>query len=210
MGTLGVLVAGGAGARLGLGVPKALVKIGGITLLERAIASLHRACDEIVVAAPATLALPADPRARRVHDVAGASGPLAGMVAGFAATRWERAFVLGVDFPFLSAAMVTALLGRLDAARSAGAVIPAPGGVAQPLAAAYAPPARDVLAERLAAGERAPSGAIAALTTLVLDDAALAALPGGADAFFNLNTPADLAAARARLEAGAIAGREGA
>lgn len=210
MRTLGVLVAGGAGARLGLGVPKALVRIGGTTLLARAIATLASACDEVVVVAPATLALPADPRARRVDDPPGMSGPLAGMVAGFAAASWERAFVLGVDFPFLTAATVKALLDRFGAARGADAVVPTPGGVAQPLAAAYAPPARDVLAARLAAGERAPGRAIAALSVLALDGEALGSLPGGADAFFNLNTPADLAAARACLEAGAIAGGEGA
>jgi molybdopterin-guanine dinucleotide biosynthesis protein A len=209
MPTLGVLVAGGAGARLGAGVPKALARLGGGTLLARATGTLASACDEVVVVAPAALDLPRDPRARRVDDAAGASGPLAGMVAGLAAASWDRAFVLGVDFPFLTATTVKALLERLDRARredpSADAVIPAPGGIAQPLAAAYAPRARDLLAARLAAGERAPGRALGALVTLALDDTALAAVPGGADAFFNLNTPADLAAARARFETGAIA-----
>jgi molybdopterin-guanine dinucleotide biosynthesis protein A len=214
MRTLGVLVAGGQGARLGLGIPKALVRLGGRTLLERALATLAALCDEIALAAPAGIAaaVPAGVQARRVDDAAGASGPLAGMVAGLTAARFERALVLGVDFPFAGPATLGSLLDRLEAAAgpAAGpsapdAVVPAPRGIAQPLAAAYAPAASGILAARLAAGERAPRAAIAALSVRTLDDRALAALPGGADAFFNLNTPADLEAARRRIESGPVA-----
>ena len=56
--TLGVIVAGGRGARLGLGRPKAFAEVGGMTLLARAEAVLAALCDAIVIAAPASLELP--------------------------------------------------------------------------------------------------------------------------------------------------------
>src|SRR6185503_5578319 len=135
--TLGVIVAGGQGRRLGLAVPKAMAPLLGITLLERAIATLAPACDAIAVAAPEDRPL-ALPEVRiecfRVADPAGASGPLAGVVAGLESRRYDRAMVLGVDFPLLRPAVVHALLERLGDRR---AVFPAPGGVPQPLAAVY-------------------------------------------------------------------------
>ena len=120
------------------------------------------------------------------------------MVAGLAASRFERAIVLGVDFPFMTPAFLVALLERLD---DQDAVVPAPGGIAQPLAAVYAPSAVAILAERHAAGEGAPSRALAALRVLRVDDAELARMPGAPDVLFNLNTPADLAEAERRMAA---------
>ena len=212
---LGVLVAGGAGARLGLGRPKAEVALAGTTLLERGLRTLAACCDEVVVATPAArpLAWPPGIRASRsgaepraVQDAAGApaghdgpvGGPLAGMVAGLAACPFERAIVLGVDFPFVGPAWIAALLDRLG---GHDAVVPAPGGIAQPLAAVYAARAAELLAARHAAGEGAPSRALSALRVLRLEDAELARMPGGIESCFNLNTPADLAEAERRMAA---------
>jgi molybdopterin-guanine dinucleotide biosynthesis protein A len=215
---LGVLVAGGAGARLGLGRPKAEVALAGTTLLERGLRTLAVCCDEVVVATPAARPLTwppgigttrsgAEPRA--VQDAAGPpgghpaghdrpAGPLAGMVAGLAACPFERAIVLGVDFPFIGPDWIATLLDRLG---GHDAVVPAPGGIAQPLAAVYAPRAAALLAARHAAGEGAPSRALSALRVLRLEDAELARMPGGIEACFNLNTPADLAEAERRMAA---------
>jgi molybdopterin-guanine dinucleotide biosynthesis protein A len=198
--TLGVLVAGGAGERLGAGLPKAQVMLGGVTLLERALRTLAPVCHHLVVAAPATLALPlpagvftrSGDAPRRVEDRAGARGPLAGMVAGLAASPFERALVLGVDFPCMETAFLAALLERLDDFQ---AVVPAPAGIAQPLAAAYAPGAAPILAACHAGGEAAPTRALRSLAVRLLDDDAIARLPGGLDCLFNLNTPADRSAA---------------
>lgn len=207
VGTLGVLVAGGAGTRLG--TAKALVRVGGPTLLQRGAATLAVICDEVVVAAPADLTLPeaaglgpgAAPLAR-VFDPPGASGPLVGVVAGLSSRAFERAVVLAVDLPFATSAALAALLGRLG---GHDAIVPAPGGIPQPLAAAYAAKASPVLAERLQMGERSLTRALSSLDVVWLDDGALARLPGGLENFFNLNTPDDLAEAERRL-----AGREAA
>ncbi len=203
-----MLVAGGSGSRLALGMPKALVRLGGVTLLERGIAILAAFCDEIVVSAPAGMALPLPDMARssrgscalrRADDPAGTAGPLAGMVAGLASVAFERAIVLGVDLPFMEPTALEELLGRLSGHH---AVVPAPEGFPQPLAAAYAPAARWILESRLAAGERSPTRALGSLDVLMLDDAALAHLPGRPGSLFNLNSPADLEQAERRIAVG--------
>jgi len=202
---LGVLPAGGSGARLGAGGPKALARLGGATLLARAAATLEEICDVLVVTAPRALDLPAragaDWRGRAIADPTGSVGPLGGIVAGLSAEEFEMAIVLGVDFPFVVVGTLRDLLERARAARPRLAVIPAPGGRAQPLVAAYAPEARTRLAAALEAGERSLVPAALALDPLLLDDHALEQLEGGVGAFFNLNTPADHAEAERRLAA---------
>lgn len=49
--TVGVVLAGGVGARLGLDVPKQMVKVAGKTILEHTVAALdaHEAIDEVIV-----------------------------------------------------------------------------------------------------------------------------------------------------------------
>ena len=200
--TLGVLVAGGRGRRIGLATPKALLRVGGMTLLERALATLEPLCDEVVVAAPHGMTLPVPPRSL-VEDWPGAAGPLAGLVAGLGARPHERALVLGVDFPCLGPAALAALLARLP---GRAAVLPAPGGVPQPLASAYGATAASLLAERLRAGERSVTAAALTLDPLLVPDVELSGLEGGLVNFFNLNTPEDREAAERALAARERAG----
>jgi molybdenum cofactor guanylyltransferase len=183
--TLGVLVAGGRGERLGLGVPKALAMVGGETLLARALRTLGAVADEVVVAAPAALELPV-PAAQRVMDRAGAGVPLAGVVAGLGARAHARALVLGVDHPLVTPALLRALLERLA---GAAVVMPVHEGVPQPLVAACDGSVAAALAGAFDAGEQSLRRALMALgPTLV----AAEALPGGAAALLNVNTGADL------------------
>lgn len=197
LGTLGVIVAGGRGVRLGLGRPKAFAEVFGMTLLARAETVLGALCDAIVIAAPAGLELPPH-RFPRVADASDAAVPLAGLCAGLAARPFARALALGVDFPLMRPEMLAALLARMG---TRAAVIPAPGGVPQPLAAAYAPVAAEALAGALGRGERAVTDAALGLGPLMIGERELSRLEGGSGCFFNLNTPEDRAAAERRLEA---------
>lgn len=202
--TLGLIVAGGAGRRLGAGVPKAAARLGGCTLLERAVATLRPICDAVVVAAPAGLMLP-EAGVPRVDDAPGGAGPLAGLVAGLAARAHRIAIVLGVDFPLMRTAALAALR---DARGAHPAVVPEPGGVPQPLAAVYANAAAARLEAAWWAGERSVTAAALALGPSRPGDAELEVLDGGLANFFNLNTPADLAEAGRRLATRAAAGEE--
>jgi molybdopterin-guanine dinucleotide biosynthesis protein A len=197
-GTLGVLLAGGRGLRLGRGIPKALVTVGGRTLLERALATLATLCDEVVVVAPADMALPVD-AARRVDDPVPGAGALPAMVAGLSARPFTRALVLGVDLPFATPEALAALAA---VPAEAPAVVPAPGGLAQPLAAWYSPGALGGLRDANERGVRALVAAVTALEPRLVTESELLALPGGSHAYFNLNTPEDLVAAERAINAG--------
>jgi molybdenum cofactor guanylyltransferase len=116
--TLGLVLAGGLARRMG-GVDKALIVIGGATILDRVLGVLRAACAEIVVNAngnPARFArygLPVIPDS--VPDFA---GPLAGILAGLdwaAVNRPDLAWVASVpgDCPF----MPDDLIMRLHEAR---------------------------------------------------------------------------------------------
>jgi molybdenum cofactor guanylyltransferase len=200
MGVVGVIVAGGHGTRLGLGRPKALATVAGETLLALAVESLRGWCDDVLVAAPASLALPAPAGARRVDDEPGCEGPLGGVLAGLAHARGRAAFVRAVDFPFAGETFARELLARLEAAR-APIVLPAPGGVAQPLLAAYGPGAADRM-RRAADASRAVWRAALAAGALAIGDDELAAIESARDALIQVNTPADLARAEVRAAQG--------
>jgi molybdopterin-guanine dinucleotide biosynthesis protein A len=131
-----------------------------------------------------------------VDDPLPGEGPLPALVAGLGARLFGRAIALGVDLVFARAELLAAIAA---AAPASIACVPAPAGRAQPLVAAYAPEALAPLAAAVARGERALVPAVLALQPHLLDDVALAALPCGADAWFNLNTPDDLAFAERRL-----------
>jgi len=197
----GIVLAGGRGVRLAAGVPKARVPLAGATLAERAVATLAAACDGVLVAAPADVD-PGAPGARRVTDAAGFAGPLAGLVAALEACDADAAVVLGADFPLVTPALARALLDRLSAAGAAAdAVVPRPGGTAQPLVAAYARRAAAPLRAALESGVTSLRGGLGRLVVHWLDDADIATLPGGAAALLNVNTPGDLDRAALALEA---------
>lgn len=194
----GIVLAGGRGARMGAALPKALVEIDGVTLLDRAIATLHECCDEVIVVAPAAVEL-GSIDARRVFDGAAKEGPLAGLVAGLEACDGETAAILGVDFPLVRAALLRDLAAGLAAEPACEAVVTRPGGIAQPLVSAMRVRATATLRAAFDEGVRSMHGGIERLNVCWLDDEWLAQRAGGAGALLNVNTPEDLAAARLLL-----------
>ena len=143
--------------------------------------SAEATCDEVVIAAPRQLELPI-PEGSRVDDVPGAAGPLAGVVAAVTSRPHDVAVLLGVDFPLLRPAAVAALRDRLG---DHAALLPAPGGVPQPLVAVIASAAAGALAASFERGERSITAALRALSPRLLGDAELAGLDGGLENFFN-------------------------
>lgn len=193
--TLGVLLAGGRGSRLGAAVPKALVSCAGLTLLERARHVLEEVCDEFVVVAPADMLLPVTTQ-ERIDDPPGSAGPLPAMIAGLRSREHDEAVVLAVDLPLLDADSLT----RLHARRGdALAVVARPGGLAQPLAAWYSGSARIRLAAEALAGERSVTAVVERLSPVYVEDDELSGWAGGREAWSNVNTREELAAAEARL-----------
>lgn len=117
--TLGVLLAGGLGRRMG-GADKGLIRIGDQTILQRIVARLAPSCAGLIINANGEPARFSALRLPVVADpIAGHAGPLAGILAALewaADHRPDLAWVVTVstDSPFLPRDLV----GRLHAARA--------------------------------------------------------------------------------------------
>jgi molybdenum cofactor guanylyltransferase len=121
--TLGLVLAGGLARRMG-GGDKARIKIGGVTILQRVLASLKPQCSQIIINANGDPGRFADTGLPVVADsVLGFAGPLAGILAGLdwaAANAPDITWLVSVpgDCPFLPNDLVT----RLHEARTAACV----------------------------------------------------------------------------------------
>ena len=104
-----IVLCGGGATRLG-GADKAMVEVGGRTLLERALDAVADAARTIAVG----------PR----RDIPGAivwaleqppgGGPVAGIDAGLELVREDAVVILGVDHPFVDEACISDLLAHFD------------------------------------------------------------------------------------------------
>jgi molybdenum cofactor guanylyltransferase len=207
----GVVVAGGRSTRMG--TPKAALEWHSSTLLRRVTGVVARAVDGpvIVVRAPGQELPALDPQVLVREDPQEGRGPMVGLAVGLAAAAEHApvAFVCSTDLPFLHSAFVTAVLRGFDplpgaAVESPDVVLPRVGGHRQPMAAGY----RTALAARVEklidANRMRPAYLFEEVTVRQLDEAALLAdarLAGAdpaLDSVFNVNTPDDYRAARAR------------
>ena len=167
----GVLLVGGASTRFGS--PKALAKLDGETLAERAWRLLAEACDERIAVGKRGdgLELPFDV----LDDGTDVRAPIAGVVAGLRAAANDVAVVIPVDMPMLTAGALEQLA---DACRDVA--IPASG----PLPGAYRSTALPALELALAENRLALRDAIVGL------DIAVVELEPGV--LLNVNTPDDV------------------
>lgn len=122
-----ILAAGGAGRRLGAGVPKQLLELGGVSILERSVAAFtaHPRISEIILALPADIAaappewLRQDPR---VHVVPGGPRRQDSVANAFDAIDQAADVVLVHDAarPFVSGDVISR---AIDAASEHGAAV---------------------------------------------------------------------------------------
>jgi molybdopterin-guanine dinucleotide biosynthesis protein A len=161
----GVLLVGGASTRFGS--PKALARIEGETLADRAWRTLGEACDERIAVGKGDEELPFPVLADGVEERAA----IHGLVAGLRAARTDVCVVLPVDMPHVTADALRALAGACR-----DAAVPQTG----PLPGAY----RKTALPALTSGELSIRRAIAGLDVAVVD---LDELLLG-----NVNTPQDL------------------
>lgn len=140
--TLGVVIAGGAGARVG-GKDKGLLALAGRPLVAHVLDRLRLQCDRILIVANRGLDDYAA-YAPVVHDETdGHAGPLAGLVAAFgflsanrhALPRWL--LTVAVDCPDPSRDFAVRLRAALDADATTCCAFVHHAGAAQPLFALY-------------------------------------------------------------------------
>jgi molybdopterin-guanine dinucleotide biosynthesis protein A len=181
-----------------MGRDKLSLKIGGLTLLERVNAALSSRCEEVLIVGSSAETLPG---ARLIPDLRrGRGGPLFGLEAALVASRHPLVIVAAGDMPFLAGELVGYLLGLMSG--SVPAAVPRAGGREHPLCAAYdarlvLPPLR----EALDGGERAARAFLGNLQGVRYVDETELSLFGDPEVLLmNVNTPADLARARALVD----------
>lgn len=191
---VGIILAGGAGRRMG-GKDKAQILLGGRTLAQHVAARVAPQLEALAIVARAG-GLPHAPYGLPVlaDGVPGQQGPLAGVLAGLdwaAAMRAEAVLSVSVDTPFLP----HDLLARLQSALGdAPAAIAWAGGRRHPTCALWRVALRGPLRAALENGLRKVDG-------FATDIGAAEAVFPSADAFFNINTPENLHEAKAHLAA---------
>jgi molybdopterin-guanine dinucleotide biosynthesis protein A len=184
---VGVVLAGGAGRRLG--GDKAVVSLEGRALLEYPLRAVRRAVGEVaVVAKQATVlpALPADVGVWLEDDEP--RHPLTGIVRALRNAKGRSVLVVAGDMPLVSADLLAALIRA--PLGNAPALVPRAAGRLQPLCARYEPDAVAGLqdfAPDVSLGE-----AVLALAPAILE------WPDE-QAFLNVNAPEDLLQAAALL-----------
>jgi len=166
------------------GVDKALIDVGGTTMLDRVLKALEPHCDQLVVVGPERETAVA--RVRFTIEDQPGGGPVPGVAAGLAlAPDADTVMVLAVDLPLLTAADIGRLVKALNEGFDAAAAVDH-RGKPNPLLAAYvAGPLRDATA-RVEPGAAAASLLPPSVVTVDLGDA-------GA---LNVNEPDDLKRAR--------------
>ena len=193
----GFVLAGGRSSRMGR--DKALLEIGGQTLLARAVELLQSIAVRVSIIGDReryrSFGVPTNPD--RVPD----SGPVGGIVTALAHSKSEWSLVIGCDMPYISAAFLKSLCDRAENAPSGiQGVVPESSRGLEPLCAVYrksaAPAFESALAERKL---KLTTVVASVLLDRVIDkDWRPFALHG--DLFQSLNCPEDLTAAKRALE----------
>jgi molybdopterin-guanine dinucleotide biosynthesis protein A len=195
--TAAVILAGGHATRLG-GQPKGLLTIGGKRIIDRQLAALHGLFSRILLATndPAPFA---DLGLEIVADRTPGAGPLAALDAALAAlTPHESALVaIAGDMPFITPASLTHLR---DHAPHAQAVVPRTLEGVHPLFARYSRTCAPPIARALADARLKTQAILTELDVTYLDEPSLRAIDPALTFLTNINTPDDLAHARATDE----------
>jgi len=187
----GVVQAGGKSTRMG-GNPKALIELGGRSIVERVVAALTPAVDDVLVVTNtpelyAFLGLPL------VADVYPDHGSLGGIYSGLRAAG-EIAFTVACDMPFLHPEVVRLVVER---AGEGDVVIPRVGEQLETMHAAYSQTCLPPIEARLRAGRLKIVGFFDDVRVVEIGAAEVARFRDPAIAFMNVNTPDELERARA-------------
>ena len=151
----GYVLAGGRSSRMG--VDKAELRLGGMTLLERAVAAMRVVCEDVVIVGERS-GIPAGTRG--IADRVAGCGPMGGVVASLAdceglasGSGGGWAVFLPVDMPLVPGELLRELVERWTGDAAARVCFAVTDGQAQPLVSAVHTAALAGLAAALEHGE---------------------------------------------------------
>jgi molybdopterin-guanine dinucleotide biosynthesis protein A len=188
----GVVQAGGRSTRMG-GEPKALLELGGRRIIERVIDAVRPNVHDLLLVTntPELYAFLGVPMVPDAHP---GRGSLGGIYSGLRAAPGDAAFTVACDMPFLHPGVVRLVVER---AGEADVVIPRCGDQLETLHACYGRACLAPIEARLAAGRLKITGFFEEVRVLEIAEAEVARFRDPALVFMNVNTPDELARARA-------------
>ncbi len=196
-GSSAIILAGGRSSRMGL--PKAVLPFGAMSILERLIETLTSMFDEIiVVAAPLTDEPFSIDRILANHiaviverDDDAFAGPVGALRRGLMRASGEVVFACSCDLPLLRPKMAVAICAMVA---GVDAAMPKVEEMLQPLCAAYRrEPAITALTSMQAVSERRLTMVAERLTVRAIDEATLRAIDPDLHSLLNVNTAEDYA-----------------
>jgi len=191
----GVILAGGLNTRFD-GLPKALIKVGGQTILERIYNVFEKLFDEIILVTNEPL-LYLDWDVRIVTDLFPVRSSLTGVHTGLFYANRPYAFFTACDTPFLKKELVEtviqAMLPGFDVA------MPATSAGLEPLCAVYSKRCLEAVARNIRRDKLKIQRVFRKSRLLTIPETVLQTADAHSDSFFNVNTPADLARAETML-----------
>ena len=179
-----VILAGGLSRRMGR--DKATLPAGDGTLIEHLARRLAPVVDETIIAGGSDR--PPFEGVRAVADHQPGLGPLAGMLAGFAAAKERLVWVVGCDLPDVEPALggfLLALAGDYEA------VVPRPEQEPEGVCALYVRELAPRIAALLEAGERSIKSLLDRSLVRYVGSEELRAVDPELGSFRNINTAAD-------------------
>jgi len=188
----GVIQAGGKSTRMG-GRPKALLELGGRRIIERVLDAIAPVVDDVLIVTNTPdvygfLGVPMVPDAYPEH------GSLGGIFTGLAAAPGDAAFTVACDMPFLHRDVARLVVAR---AGDGDVVIPRVGEQLETLHAAYGKACLPAIEARLRTGRLKIVGFFPDVRVVEIPEAEVARHRAPDVVFMNVNTPEELARARA-------------
>jgi len=189
-----LIFAGGRATRLA-GENKALLDVGGASIVSRILAALGPLVDERLLLANDT-ALAEQEDVRLVFDPSPHAGVLPALAAGLEAAEGELCLAVAADMPFVSRGLFEYLL-EVQQQFDADVVMPRSAGFLEPMHAVYRRrPTLQAIRAALARGEQRMISYLSAVRVREIDEPEWRPIDPRGTAFFNINTPQDLAEAR--------------
>ena len=191
----GILLAGGKSRRMG--EDKRHLVVGEQTLLERGLAVLHSIFQEVLVVI-AQDSPPLGVDARVVRDLVPDCGSLGGLYSGLMQATTPWVFVVACDMPFLNQAVIAQFTSRRATADIVMAKLDAR---LHPMHALYGKQCLPVLEQMIGARQLKIQEMVSQLSLRVryVTEADLVTIDPSWRSFYNVNTLADLEAARSLL-----------
>jgi molybdenum cofactor guanylyltransferase len=192
--TSAVIFAGGRATRLG-GANKALLDVGGSPIIDRILGALGPLVDErLVLTNDASIG--ARPGVRLVFDPEPHAGVLAALASGLGQARGGLCLAVACDMPFVSRALFEHLLD-VQRQQDADVVIPRAGDYLEPMHAVYRrEPVLAAVRAALARGQQRMVSYFPSVRVVEVGESEVRRFDPDLRAFFNVNTPADLAEAQ--------------